>query len=146
MPKCGQVKCLGCSEGVYKQGYPFEDYISVHRNFKKAERMPYGFETFDYFSKGEVVSVKTLNTSAKTHQKQNEINRVLNSYINKVNDFKGASKSGVELKSSDIKTKTIELGVLDKTTASQWLEINQSIIYAAEKNISLRVIIVKQGG
>lgn len=67
--------------------------------------MPYGFETFDYFSKGEAISVKTLNTGAKTYQKQNEINRVLISYINKVNDFEGASKSGVELKNSDIKLK-----------------------------------------
>ncbi len=41
----------GCSEGVYKQGYPFEDYIGKSRKLADSERLPAGTETFDYFTK-----------------------------------------------------------------------------------------------
>ncbi|MBO1916290.1 hypothetical protein J4727_12280 [Providencia rettgeri] len=70
--------------------------------------------------------MKTLNTSAKTYQKQNEINQYLTVTLIKINDFKGASKSGVELKSSDIKTKTIELGVqIKQQHHNGWKSISQ---------------------
>ena len=144
MPKCGQVKCLGCSEGVYKQGYPFEDYIGKSRKLADSERLPAGTETFDYFTKNkEAISVKTLDTGAKTYQNPVKISSKINGYINDVVNFKGINSIKFKLEKSSVKNKTIELAIPCKTTPAQWIEINKSIIYANDKNIKLNITVVK---
>ncbi|ENU1227321.1 hypothetical protein [Providencia rettgeri] len=144
MPKYGQVKCLGCSEGVYKQGYPFEDYIGKSRKLADSERLPAGTETFDYFIKNkEAISVKILDTGAKIYQNPVKVSSKINGYINDVVNFKGIDQSRLTLLNSDIKLRTIEIAIPSKTTSDQWVEINKSIAYSIENNINMKITIVK---
>ncbi len=140
----GSKTGMAWGEGVYKQGYPFEDFVGIVRKFSPAERLPNSFDVFDYFSKTkEAISVKTLDTGAKTYQKSTKISAQLNKYIDNVYNYKDTTKSGFTLNSKDIKIKTIELAIPDKTTSAQWVEINKSLIYATGKNIDLKITVVK---
>ncbi|WP_338884456.1 hypothetical protein [Xenorhabdus sp. TH1] len=59
---------MSWTEGNYKQGYPYEDFVGKELlKLPESARLPYGFETFDYFSPAkEAISVKTLNTMTKS--------------------------------------------------------------------------------
>ncbi|MEX9817960.1 hypothetical protein AB7X09_18275 [Providencia rettgeri] len=140
----GRKTYMAFGEGVYKQGYPFEDYIGKSRKLADSERLPAGTETFDYFTKNkEAISVKTLDTGAKTYQNPVKISSKINGYINDVVNFKGIDQSRLTLLNSDIKLRTIEIAIPSKTTSVQWVEINKSIAYSIENNINMKITVVK---
>ncbi|MEX6151278.1 DUF637 domain-containing protein [Providencia hangzhouensis] len=140
----GRKTYMAFGEGVYKQGYPFEDYIGKSRKLADSERLPAGTETFDYFTKNkEAISVKTLDTGAKIYQNPVKNSSKINGYINDVVNFKGIDQSRLTLLNSDIKLRTIEIAIPSKTTSEQWVEINKSIAYSIENNINMKITIVK---
>ncbi|WFQ80874.1 DUF637 domain-containing protein [Xenorhabdus sp. SF857] len=145
--KDGSKTGMSWTEGNYRQGYPFEDFVGKELKLPESARLPYGFETFDYFnqSTGQAISVKTLNTTTKSRMENpKQISNQLNGYINKIEKFDDiARKDGIELTPDMIKQKTMYLAVPEKTTPAQWVEINKSISYAADKNIDVKITVVR---
>ena len=135
---------MAFGDSNYKQGFPFEDYISTARKLSSAERLPNSFPVFDYFTVNkEAISVKTLDTGASSYQNPNRIRSRLNQYIDKVDNFDELRQGHVTLKKELIEKRTIELAIPSKTTLAQWEGINNSISYAADKNIKLNITVVK---
>ncbi|WP_340614130.1 hypothetical protein [Xenorhabdus thailandensis] len=137
------------TEGNYKQGYPYEDSVGKELlKWPESTRLPYGSETFDYFnsSTGQAISIKTLNTMTKSRiENPKQISNQLNGYINDMDRFKNTIKGKGEfiLTNDMIKQKTMYLAIPEKTTSTQWAEINKSISYAVDKNIDIKVTVVR---
>ncbi len=72
-----------------------------------------------------------------------QISNQLNGYINDMVRFDQDIKNKIVLKSDMIKQKTMHLAVPEKTTPAQWIEINKSISYAADRNIDVKVTVVR---
>ena len=140
----GSKTGMAWGEGVYKQGYPFEDFVGKELKLPESTRLPYGFKTFDYYdiTTGQAISVKTLNTSTKTYQSPNSVNRKINEHVNNIDKFEYAERGVFELKKDMIQTKILHIAVPKTTTPAQWLEINKSISYATERNINVKVTVV----
>ena len=135
---------MAFGDSNYKQGFPFEDYISTARKLSSAERLPNSFPVFDYFTVNkEAISVKTLDTGASSYQNPNRIRSKLNQYIDKVDNYNEGGSSSFNLESKNISSKTIELAVPSTTNIAQWDAINQSISYANSKNIKFNITVVK---
>ncbi|MBI6548647.1 DUF637 domain-containing protein [Xenorhabdus lircayensis] len=146
LEKDGSKTPMAWKEGNYKQGYPFEDFVGKELKLPESSRLPYGTEVFDYYTKstGQAISVKTLDTATNARiQNPKQISSQLNSYINDIDGFSGSLKGKDVLTPDMIKQKTLHLAVPEKTTPSQWAEINQSISYAAEKKIDVKVTVVR---
>ncbi|MEQ1976895.1 hypothetical protein [Xenorhabdus sp. SGI240] len=100
----------------------------------------------DYFNKstGQAISVKTLNTTTKSRiENPKQISNQLNGYINDMDRFKTTTKGEFILTNDMIKQKTMYLAVPEKTTPTQWAEINKSVSYAMDRNIHIKVTVVK---
>ncbi|MER1724756.1 hypothetical protein KDA12_19490, partial [Proteus mirabilis] len=65
-------------------------------------------------------------------------------YISTIDKYSGEKKGGVDILPSDIKSKTLELGVPARTTKQQWDAINNSIKNASSKNIKVNITIVEE--
>ncbi|MEI9751802.1 DUF637 domain-containing protein [Moellerella wisconsensis] len=140
----GSKTGMAWGEGVYKQGYPFEDFVGKELKLPESARLPYGFKTFDYYDidTGQAISVKTLNTSAKSYQSPNSVNRKINQHIDKIDEFKTGGRGEFELTPNMIQIKDLHIAVPNTTSLAQWLEINKSISYAAARNITVKVTVV----
>ncbi|PHM72340.1 ShlA/HecA/FhaA exofamily protein [Xenorhabdus sp. KJ12.1] len=148
LEKDGSKTAMSWTEGNYRQGYPFEDFVGKELKLPESARLPYGSETFDYFNRatGQAISVKTLNTTTVSRlQNPSQISNQLNGYINEVAKFERTTKGADELRITNnmIQQKTIHLAVPEKTTPTQWAEINKSISYAADNNIDIKVTVVR---
>ncbi|PHM46476.1 ShlA/HecA/FhaA exofamily protein [Xenorhabdus mauleonii] len=143
--KDGSKTSMSWTEGNYKQGYPFEDFVGKELKLPESARLPYGSETFDYFTPNrQAISVKTLNTTTASRlQKPEQISSQLNGYINEMVKFEKTTKGEFKINNDMIKQKTLYLAVPEKTTSTQWAEINKSISYAADKNIDVKVTVVR---
>ncbi|WP_426575394.1 hypothetical protein ACP179_01345 (plasmid) [Xenorhabdus stockiae] len=145
LEKDGSKTAMSWTEGNYRQGYPFEDFVGKELKLPESARLPYGSETFDYFTPAkQAISVKTLNTTTVSRlQNPSQINSQLNGYINEMAKFERTTKGEFKITNDMIKQKTLYLAVPEKTTPVQWTEINKSISYAADKNIDIKVTVVR---
>ncbi|WP_210433266.1 hypothetical protein, partial [Proteus myxofaciens] len=74
------------------------------------------------------ISVKTLNTQTAARLKNPKtIENTLNTYISKMDNYSGDEKGLIRISPKQIKQKTLELGIPEKTTKEQWDTINNSI-------------------
>ncbi|WP_092514849.1 hypothetical protein [Xenorhabdus mauleonii] len=65
----------------------------------------------------------------------------LNSYVNEILEFQATIKGEFKITNAMIQKKTMHLAVPEKTAPAQWVEINKSINYAADKNIDIKLIL-----
>lgn len=94
---------------------------------------------------GEYISVKTLNTQTASRIKNpKSIENTLNTYISTIDKYSGERRGRAEILPSDVKSKTLELGVPARTTKEQWDAINDSIKNASSKNIKINITIVEE--
>ncbi|QAV24087.1 hypothetical protein [Proteus hauseri] len=61
-----------------------------------------------------------------------------------MNKYSGERKGRTEILPSDVKSKTLELGVPVRTTKEQWDIINKSIKNASSKNIKANITIIEE--
>ncbi|WP_341475088.1 hypothetical protein [Proteus mirabilis] len=123
----------------------FENFIGLSN--KRLKRLHLNAKTFDYYDDktDEYISVKTLNTQTESRLKNpKSIENTLNTYISTIDKYSGEKKGGVDILPSDIKSKTLELGVPARTTKQQWDAINNSIKNASSKNIKVNITIVEE--
>ncbi|WP_421667184.1 hypothetical protein [Proteus terrae] len=58
--------------------------------------------------------------------------------------YSGERKESAEILPSDVKSKTLELGVPARTTKEQWDVINNSIKNASSKNIRFNITVIEE--
>ncbi|OAT16793.1 hypothetical protein M983_3262 [Proteus myxofaciens ATCC 19692] len=61
-----------------------------------------------------------------------------------MDNYPGDKKGVYHILQSDIKSKTLELGIPEKTTKEQWDIINNSIKNASGKNIKVNITIIEE--
>ena len=131
-------------KGISKQGMPWEDYIGTQ--LKSYDRLPANFKTFDYYdaSSKVAVSVKSLDTQAMSRlSKPNQIYGTIAKDINSAANFSGYALSRVELTSSAIASREIQLAIPASTTKTQWAEINRAIEYGKSQGVKVVITQVK---
>ncbi len=130
---------------IVEQGMTFENYIGLSN--KRLTRLHLNAKTFDYYdaNTGEYISVKTLNTQTASRIKNpKSIENTLNTYISTIDKYSGERRGRAEILPSDVKSKTLELGVPARTTKEQWDAINDSIKNASSKNIKINITIFEE--
>ncbi|MEQ5206331.1 hypothetical protein [Proteus sp. fly-1067] len=91
------------------------------------------------------MSVKTLNTqTASRIENPKSIENTLNTYISTMDKYSGDGRGTTGISKKDVKLKTLELGVPEKTTREQWDAINDSIKNASSKNIKVNITIIEE--
>ncbi|WP_239002431.1 DUF637 domain-containing protein [Photorhabdus khanii] len=142
--KDGSKTQMTWGEGNYKQGYPFEDFVATQ--MPKGTRLSEGFKTFDFYDKktGIATSVKTLDTRTVARIKDpKQLYSSIKENINSAADFSEYTKGVRKITSSMILQREVWIAVPKATTVEQWGQINRAIAYGAEKNINVKITVVK---
>ncbi|WP_413482323.1 DUF637 domain-containing protein [Morganella psychrotolerans] len=138
------MKWFPSGSGINQQGMPFEHYIGTQ--LPANSKLPDNFKTFDFYdSKNKTaISVKTINTQTDSRlRKPNAIKYTINGHVNDIIKFKEHEKSRMKLTSDIIDKKALYIGLPEKTTKEQWEGINSAIKNANEKNVDIKVTIIK---
>ena len=77
-------------------------------------KLPDGFKTFDYYDSKD-----------------------------KIAQFKNYSRDDVPLRTDNIKKRVLHIGLPEKTTPEQWKSINSAVKNANDKNIDIKITIIK---
>ncbi|ATB38522.1 hypothetical protein CYFUS_003957 [Cystobacter fuscus] len=107
-------------------------------------KLPYGFPVIDKFSRGVATSIKSINLRAATYQNPSRLSSLLNGYVNKLANFRGASRMGQTISQSQIQSRVLEV-VIPKGAVSpaQQQVINQAIQNANSRGILMKVIEIR---
>ena len=143
--KDGSKTQMSWTEGNYKQGYPFEDYMVTQ--LPKGSRLPEGFKAFDFYDvkTKTAISVKTLNTNTPSRIKDpKQLYTSIKGNIDDVVKFDKDFKMGINIKSSDIAKREVVIAIPKATTTPQWEQINKAIVYGSEKNVKVKITVVKE--
>ncbi len=103
------------------------------------------FPVIDKFVKGVATSIKTLELNAATYTKEGSraVYYKLKGYIDKLDDFKGATHGGDEVLGGDIKKKVLDVGIPKGATKSQVEQMQEAIKYGKGKGIEVEINVVK---
>jgi RHS repeat-associated protein len=109
------------------------------------ENLGWNFPTIDKVKDGVATSIKSLDLTAGTYQKGNNVLNTLKGYINKLDNFTSATWGGQTVTEGvSYTSKSLELAVqTGKGTESQWSQIGDAIKYAQDKNINVTIRFIK---
>ena len=125
----------------FERGYAYEKYLE---GVFKGAKLPYGFKTFDFFTEGRAISVKTLDTNTLARIANPDLVRyTINGYINKMIDF---TEYRGKLTAADVATKELHLAIPYNVPTAEHArklaeQIAHSIQYGADNGV--KVIITK---
>lgn len=121
----------------FERGRKIEDLLGGN--------LGWNFPVIDKLKNGVVTSIKSIDLSAKTYQKGNNLFNTLKKYINKVDDFSGANWGGQNIQEGvQFTEKAIELGINpNKATIGQWEQIGKAMDLAKEKGIDFTLKFLK---
>uniref|UniRef100_UPI0036DB3D88 DUF637 domain-containing protein n=1 Tax=Photorhabdus sp. RM322S TaxID=3342825 RepID=UPI0036DB3D88 len=142
--KDGSKTQMTWGEGNYKQGYPFEDFVATQ--MPKGTRLPEGFKTFDFYDQktGIATSVKTLDTGTAARIKDpKQLYTSIKGNIDATVNFTEARLDKKVINAGMISQREVRIAVPKATTVDQWEQINRAISYGAEKNINVKITVVK---
>uniref|UniRef100_UPI0036DF32FC DUF637 domain-containing protein n=1 Tax=Photorhabdus sp. RM322S TaxID=3342825 RepID=UPI0036DF32FC len=142
--KDGSKTQMTWGEGNYKQGYPFEDFVATQ--MPKGTRLPENFKTFDFYDleTGLATSVKTLDTRTAARVKDpKQLYTSMKKNIDDVANFTKESKGNRVVSADEILQREVRIAVPKITTPEQWEQINRAITYGTEKNINVKITVVK---
>ncbi|MCC8420154.1 hypothetical protein J8V12_04015 [Photorhabdus thracensis] len=112
----------------------------------KGTRLPTGFKTFDFYDQktGIATSVKTLDTRTAARVKDpKQIYTSMKGNIDVIVNFKEAGKGEDIIKLNMISQREVRIAVPKTTTPDQWEQINRAIVYGADKNVNVKITVVK---
>ncbi len=129
---------------IYKQGYPFEDFVATQ--MPKGTRLPKNFKVYDFYDEktGLATSVKTLDTrTASKIKNPKQLYISMKGNIDDTVGFTKETKAGVTVTADMISKREVRIAIPKTTTPDQWEQINRAITYGAEKNVSVKITVVK---
>lgn len=103
--------------------------------------LPGNFPVIDRFAAGVATSIKSLNLDAATYQSESALARTLNSYVNKVAGFQGATWAGTTIRAGEISGRALDLAIPHSGSAAQQAIINQAVTYGASRGVAVNIII-----
>ncbi|MQL48311.1 hypothetical protein GEA64_10260 [Photorhabdus khanii] len=112
----------------------------------KGTRLPEGFKTFDFYDLATrtAVSVKTIDTRTAARIKDpKQIYTSMKGNIDSAADFSGHTKGESKITSSMISQREVRVAVPKVTTVEQWEQINRAIAYGVERNVNVKITVVK---
>ncbi|OCQ53900.1 hypothetical protein Ppb6_00918 [Photorhabdus australis subsp. thailandensis] len=142
--KDGSQTQMAWGEGNYKQGYPFEDFVATQ--MPAGSRLPKNAETFDFYDPATRVAISVKTVDTRTAARIKEPKQIYSSMKRNIDDaanFTGGSKGTKIINSSMISQREVRIAVPKTTTPDQWEQINRAITYGAEKNINVKITVVK---
>ncbi len=128
----------GVAQRVWEMN-PLERGRMLHRIF--GQNLPERFPVVDrmMWEEGRLISIKTLDLGAKSYQNLERLQRVVQGYIQKLAEFRGAPYGKVTIWPEDIKIRELWL-VIPGASEAQW-KILQALQEAATKSgIIFRII------
>ena len=102
------------------------DGMEIDKVFRDGSLPPL-FRTMDNFTNGVATSIKSIDLRAATYQDAARLAYRLNKYIDDLGDYEGGVLSNIEVKSSDISERTLNLIV----PRGAMTEIQQAAVEAA---------------
>jgi RHS repeat-associated protein len=134
-------------KGIQGQGNPYENWVQTQLP-KGTLQTPPTYPVVDHIDLGTglVTSTKTLDTQTPSVlNNPAQIYGRLKGYIDQLEAFPqngSVSRSGFTIKSSQIKAKSIQLGIPYTTNAAEWAQIKAAIDYAQSLGIQLVVTVI----
>jgi RHS repeat-associated protein len=135
-------------KGIQAQGNPFENWVQSQLP-KGTIQTPPAFPVVDHvdLSTGLITSTKTLDTTTSSIlNNPAQIYTRLTGYINKLAGFpptNGVTYDGFSLNASQVKARSLQLGIPSATNAAEWTQINAAIQYAKSLGIELTVTVIE---
>lgn len=106
--------------------------------------LPKNFPVIDKFANGVATSIKSIDLTAETYGKGNNLLNTLKGYVNKLDDFNGKTFGGATVNGSDITSKVLEVAIQPgKASLSQWEQISKAMQYAKDNNIQFNLQFIK---
>ena len=102
--------------------------------------LPASFPTIDIFDTGTgtATSIKSIDLTAPTYQNSSALTSTINGYVDKVASFQGASWGGVEIDSSEVVVRQLQLAVPQgAATAAQQAALNAAVSRAQGMGVNL---------
>ncbi|MCL2490407.1 MAG: hypothetical protein FWF36_06770, partial [Propionibacteriaceae bacterium] len=107
----------------------------------------HNFSVFDHFdfATGEAISVKSMDTSAKTYQSASAIKSRLRSYVKAFGTFKGdTTADGKYIDPLDVKSRVLEVAIPDRPlTPAQIAAFDEAKAEAAKSYVTIVFTVVK---
>jgi hypothetical protein len=103
---------------------------------------PKNFPVIDHFgfSNGVAASDKSLDVRAKTYANTKALDSRIRGYIDKVSQFKGGQAGGAQIKSSDIKSRVLNLTIPEgAATQEQKAVIDANVKYGESVGVKVNV-------
>ena len=102
------------------------------------------FPVIDKFEKGIATSIKSLDLNAPTYQKTGKVFNTLKGYIDDLARFNGAKWKNINIQSSNILGKQLDLALpFGSGSAVQWEQIQRAMKYALQNNITMTINFIK---
>ncbi|PQQ38934.1 hypothetical protein C6H65_20185 [Photorhabdus luminescens] len=112
----------------------------------KGTRLPKNFKVYDFYDEktGLATSVKTLDTrTASKIKNPKQLYISMKGNIDDTVGFTKETKAGVTVTADMISKREVRIAIPKTTTPDQWEQINRAITYGAEKNVSVKITVVK---
>lgn len=106
--------------------------------------LPKAFPVIDKFANGEATSIKSIDLTAETYGKGNNLLNTLKGYVNKLDNFNGAASGTTVIGSSDITSKVLQVAIQPgKASVNQWEQISKAMQYAKDNGIQFNLQFIK---
>lgn len=136
---------IAWGRGIQAQGDPWEGFLQGQ--FPTGARLPIGFKAWDFFDdeSGVVISAKTLDTTAYTYANNpGKVYSRLKLYIDSASDYETVVvRQNRKVDPARKLNKQLQVAVPQYTSPAQWRQINQAIIYARGRGVSVVVTRVR---
>ncbi len=106
--------------------------------------LPKAFPVIDKFVDGVATSIKSIDLTADTYSKGNNLLNTLNGYTNKLDNFTGATREGVTVGSGDITSKVLQVAIQPgKASLGQWEQISKAMQHAKDNGVQFNLQFIK---
>jgi hypothetical protein len=90
-------------------------------------------------SEGIATSIKSLDLTADSYQKANNLKSKVRGYINEIRKFTGAQRGELSIYAADIKGRRLTLVVPPRKTSDQKQALDEMKIYATQRGVDLDI-------
>ena len=141
VPFFGKVISEGTS--VWRLANGLERGLEIERIL--GGNLPKNFPVIDKLENGVATSIKSLDLTAKSYNNGNGLYNTLKGYVNKLDNFTGATRGERTVEEGiDYTSKVLQVAIEPgKATLNQWEQIGKAMNYAKEQGIGFNLQFIK---